>query len=1343
MNTQDSKNSNKNNHLFSIQNISIRSKLIFLTILSMLVLSITLTSVSIDYIKQTLIDEKYKTLTAARDSKIKQLSDIFKLYKKQISLLTGTSYVQGLSTEFNAIHNSVGVEEHGKFPINNPEIQKSLPKWDAFYKKYTQTYPFEDVYVISAKFGHVMYSFRKHPDFGTNLSSGDYRKSGLAQIWQKVRKYQRTVFIDMSAYEPRNGEPSMFIGAPVFTNGELKSILVYRLENKSITNIMKLRSGYGKTQEDYAVGQDYLMRSDSYISPKTHSLNNSFSNPSSGSVNSEAVQEALRNKTNTKTVLDYNGNEVLSSYTLFNIDDELDWAILSEINLEEILEKPNELKETLTIITIITFLVIMVLFYFIIQRYIITSLNKFQYGLLNFFDYLNGESKEIQILDESTQDEIGIMSTAVNDSIEKTRLNIKERDTQNWIKNGVNELNQILININTLQKVTSESINFIGNYVNAGVGVFYVHNQEDNTLFQYSSFAHIVRDELSTKFEIGEGLIGQVALQRSPILLQNIQKDQLTITTGTVTQKSFNTYTFPLVYNDVLYGVIEIGSFESFSKEVLEFLNSIDKTICISLASAIQNKKVQELLDTTKLANDELNIKQEELEEANKYMQQQQQELEEANANMEEQQQQLEEANANMEEQQQQLKISEQNLKLQNQTLEETKKEIQTKADELEQSGRYKSEFLANMSHELRTPLNSIILLSSLLQKNTKNTLSIDDVKKAKTVFDSGNELLRLINDILDLSKVESGKMEVIVDSFRSDNFLHQMKDIFDFTAADKGLEFLIIDDYDNVIHSDKDRISQIIRNLVSNAFKFTQKGSITLRIAPSKKENREIELSVIDTGIGIAKEKQDLIFKAFTQADGSTSREYGGTGLGLSISRELAKLLGGEISVTSQYEKGSIFSIDLPLLKSLSNVTPPIEEKPYTPKPTQIITPAAVSNITPTDDRDNLGENDEAFLVIDDDKTFADIVYEEIKKGDSFGLVAYDATSGLELVKKYNIKGIMLDLTLPDMDGVDVLKELKSNNHSRHIPVHVISSKDKNSQTLELGAIGYLQKPVFDGDINNVLSHINSFKQKKIKDLLIIEDDKVHREALIELVGKDVNIKGVKTASEAIHEVKKEIYDTVVVDLGLIDGSGYEVCEYIKNSHPQLPIIIYTGRDLSSEDKTRLQAYSNSIIIKTANSNERILNEINLFLHRDNSEQEEVQNEAFEKVDLEDSHILVVDDDIKNIFVLEAALQEFNAQTYTAFNGKEAIEFLEKNPHIDLILMDIMMPVMDGYEAMQKIRKMDDLKHIPIIAVTAKAMKEDREKCIRLGADDYMSKPINLNILGGLIEQWSLKKHK
>ena len=1007
--------------------------------------------------------------------------------------------------------------------------------------------------------------------------------------------------------------------------------------------------------------------------------------------------------------------------------------------------------EYFTIIGNILTILICIIMAFSIHRNINSLLARFQNDLMDFFDYLNEEKDDIKLLDQSTNDEIGIMSIAVNKGIERTKINMQHKEIENWNKTGITELNQILINLNTQEEISNGSITFISNYINAGVGVFYIYDEIENSLFQNASFAHVVRDELSTKFKLGEGVVGQVAMQKAPILLKNIKKDEALITTGTITQHSYSTYTFPLIYNSKLYGVIEIGSFEPFEEKVLNFLNSIDKTICISLSIAIQNKKVQELLDTTKKANEELEIvninmqkQQQQLEEANASMEEQQQQLEEANANMEEQQQQLEEANASMEEQQQHLIINEQNLKLQNKQLEDTKKEIEQKAEELILSSKYKSEFLANMSHELRTPLNSIILLSSLLKRNSKNTLVSDDIKKAKTIFESGNELLRLINDVLDLSKVESGKMEVIVDSFDSSKFLEQMKDVFDFTAVDKGLEFKIVDEYKDIIHSDKDRISQIVRNLISNAFKFTKEGSITLKIAPSKDSQKEIEISVIDTGIGIPKTKQDHIFKAFTQADGSTSREYGGTGLGLSISRELSHLLGGTIGLTSQEGKGSTFSINLPLLESTNSKK--IEEKVFKKEETSILkkeTKVDFQQSNIKDDRKNLKDSDEAYLIIDDDKPFAEVVYDEIKESGSSALIALDGASGLELIKQYNIKGIMLDLTLPDMDGVDILKVLKSNNETRHIPVHIISSKDKDTHTLELGAIGYLQKPVVDGDIDEVISSINHFQEKKIKDLLIVEDDKVHREALIELVGEGVNIKGVQNASQAINEVKKEIYDTVVVDLGLIEGSGYEVCEYIKNTHPELPIIIYTGRDLTNDDKAKLLEYSNSIIIKTANSNERILNEINLFLHRDERINQNKEEVVMDSINLEDRKILVVDDDIKNIFVLEAALQEFNATTYSAFNGKEALDLLIEKNDIDLVLMDIMMPVMDGYEAIKQIRENETIKHIPIIAVTAKAMKEDREKCISLGADDYMSKPIDLNILGDLINQWSLKKHK
>ncbi len=1321
-----------------MKNLSIKLKLLIISILSLIFLSATLGFISIKKTSETLTKQKYEALTATRDLKVKQLQELFELFSKQINLLSNTAYVKDLTKEFMQLHQEIGFDKYGKFPIDNEKIKKASVKWDKFYKGYTNTYPFKDVILISKEEGHIFYTYKKNSDYGENLTNGSLSNSNLAQIWQKVKRERKISYIDMKPYAPSQNKPEMFLAAPIYINGDFKSILVLKLDIQSIQDIMEFRSGYGKTHEDYLVGADYLMRSNSFLSSKTHSVEASFKNPKVGLNDTIAVQEAFKGFSDTKIIIDYREKKVLSSYTLFKIDENLSWAIVSEVEEAEVLEVPNQLKQTLIFISVIAFLLTSIILYFIINKYIINSLNNFQEGLLTFFKYLNRETNEVSFLDESSKDEIGLMSQVVNKGIQRTKENILKADNESWIKDGLNHLNQTLINLKDLKDVTDESINFICNYVNAGVGVLYIFEEENKKLRQYSSFAHVQRDELSNEFELKQGVIGQVAFQRKPILLKNIKKDEALITTGTITQNSFNTFTFPLIYNNELFGVIEVGSFNEFDKKSLDFFENINRAICIAISSAIKNQRLKELLEKTKEANKELEINQLKLEEANAYMEEQQQQLEEANANLEEQQQQLEEANANMEEQQQQLKISEQNLKLQNQLLEETKKQIEQKAQELEQSGKYKSEFLANMSHELRTPLNSIILLSSLLQKNSKKTLSNDDIKKAHTIFESGNELLRLINDILDLSKVESGKMEVIVDKFNSSDLLSQMNEIFNYTANEKGLEFKVIDEYRNIITNDKDRISQIIRNLISNAFKFTKEGSITLKIAPSKDLTKDFTISVIDTGVGIAKEKQELIFNAFTQADGSTSREFGGTGLGLSISKELSKLLGGYISLESQKGKGSTFSVDLPNLQE-SNEEKPKEERKIEPL---IIRNEIVKKQQLKDDREILNKNDEAFLIIDDDEVFSAIVYEEIKRSGKFGLIALDATTGIELVRKFNIKGIMLDLTLPDMDGVDVLKELKSNQNTKNIPVHIISSKDKNSETLKLGAIGYLQKPVLDGDINNVIDSIEKINKKDIKDLLIVEDDDIHKEALIELIGEDVNITGVKTAQEAIDEVKKEKYDTVVVDLGLIDGSGYEVCEFIKNRYPKLPIIIYTGKDLNKEEKLKLQEYSNSIIIKTANSNERILNEINLFLHREEEKNE--THEIFENVDLSEKKILIVDDDIKNIFVLDAALKEFNATTYTAFNGQEALDFLNEHPtDVDLILMDIMMPIMNGYEAMEKIREDKVLKSIPIIAVTAKAMKDDREKCINLGADDYLAKPIDINVLANLIQLWSNKKHK
>jgi len=1046
----------------------------------------------------------------------------------------------------------------------------------------------------------------------------------------------------------------------------------------------------------------------------------------------EAIRVSRKNKDG--GLVKYNSLKLGLKYPKFSyviLFKPWDWIIGTQTyvgNIDDLVDKTEDIAKNSIIhnalLNVFTILITIFIFFIIVliitKKSIFKPFYEFQTGLLDFFEYLKGEKKEVTRLNNNSDSEIGLMSKAINAGIIKVEETMKQKAIEEWTKDGISKLNQILIKEKEVQQICDKSIDFICSYLNAGIGVFYLFDEKKETLLKYASYAHVVRNDLPNVFKLKEGIVGQVAFQRKPILLKNIKKDEALITTGTIIQSSTNTYTFPLVYNENLYGVIEIGTFSEIEQKDLDYLKAIEVIICLPLLNAFQNKKVKELLEDTKKANKKLEENQLKLEEANTYMQNQQR--------------QLENVNINLEEQQQQLIISEQNLKLQNQKLEDTKQEITKKANELEKTGKYKSEFLANMSHELRTPLNSIILLSSLFQKNSNKNLTKDDIKKAKTIFDSGNDLLRLINDILDLSKVESGKMDIIIDTFTSSELLSQMEDLFEYTALDKGLSFNVIDEYKGIIKNDRAKLAQIVKNLISNSIKFTKKGLVTFKISSSN--DLDFKISVIDTGIGISKKKQNSIFKAFAQADGSTSREYGGTGLGLSITKEFTKLLGGYISLSSQENKGSIFSLDLPNLdvfknkKSTKEIIKTKDKKLVTTKQISVLSDVC-------DDRNIMGNEDEAYLVVDDNKIFAQLVYEEIKKNENFALIALNAKSGLELVKKYNIKGILLDLTLPDMDGIDVLKQLKTSLETKHIPVHIISSKDKSSETFELGAIGYHQKPIFNGDIDNILATINKFSQKEIKNLLIVENKNILKEIVLKFTQKDVNVTSINSVEEAIEGIKKEVFDTIIIDFALKDT--YEVCEFVKSNYPALPIVIYTNYELAKEDKTKLQEYSNNIIMKTTKLDEKILSEINLFFRAREKESKEI----FENIDLKGTNILIVDDDIKNIFVLDTALKEFNANTFTTFNGQEALDFLKDNDNIDLILMDIMMPVMNGYEIMEKIRKTQTLKHIPIIAVTARAMKEDRQKCIKLGADDYISKPININILAKLIKVWSKKRHK
>ena len=974
---------------------------------------------------------------------------------------------------------------------------------------------------------------------------------------------------------------------------------------------------------------------------------------------------------------------------------------------------------------------------------------------------VSNKDLQVEVSPKSGQD---LLNLSLQQMVKNLDAMITEGRRQNWLKDGVSQLGKQLSGDNTLTEVCQKAINFTARYLHAGQGAIYTYDENDEVLKLQAAFAFTERNALSNSYTIGQGVVGQVALERAPILLKHPPREQATITTGTVSRAPLHTYTFPLIYDNNLYGVIELASPEGFDEYAQNFLQEVNQVIATVLFSTAQRDRVKILLEMSQQAAEAAETAAKESEIAQKDAQRKAEEVQQANTQLEEQQQQLEQqseelqqVNTHLKEQQQQLQQQSEELRQQNESLNKTKEELDQRARDLELASKYKSEFLANMSHELRTPLNSIILLSKMLSRNEKQNLDTKEIKEAKVIHQAGEELLRLINDILDLSKIEAGKVTVNLMEFSIKELFGSFQDLFRSVAEEKGLQFIITEDFDAILNTDRDKLAQVIRNLLANAFKFTREGSVTLAASLAPDHKNSISITVSDTGIGIPKEQQKLVFEAFQQADGSTSREFGGTGLGLSIAREYTKLLGGALSLESEADKGSTFTIILPtFLQELPSHSKREEAerklKAETPKPVPL--PPMTAQQTPLsalteviDDRDNLSPSDKIILIIEDNADLAQNTMDVTKEMGFKVLVALKGQEGLALAAQYRPTGILLDLVLPDINGMEVLRELKSTRELRHIPVHIMSSKERSNSYRYNGAVGYFQKPLNDIDIQNAVDNLMTVSEKYPKQLLIVEDDETQREALKELLGNSdgVEITGVSTQEEAITEIKQGGYDAAIIDLGLKDGSGYEICHYIQERGIVLPVIIYTGRELSEEEERQLRKYTDSIIIKTAKSYERLSDEAALFLHQmyhgespEGSKVKAAPPKALESQDsLKGKKILIVDDDVKNVFVLASALENHGAIVVDAKNGQIALEQLQQEPDIDLVLMDIMMPVMDGYTAIREIRKDEKLKHLPIIALTAKALKGDRQKCIQAGANDYLSKPVDYDGLIRLAKAW------
>jgi signal transduction histidine kinase/DNA-binding response OmpR family regulator/CHASE3 domain sensor protein len=953
-------------------------------------------------------------------------------------------------------------------------------------------------------------------------------------------------------------------------------------------------------------------------------------------------------------------------------------------------------------------------------------------------------------LNVEQNDNLGEISTALNamaNSLDQSFTALEERE---WLQRGISQLNDHMAGEKDVYTLCGVIIGQLAEYTNSQIGAFY-HSEADGSLVLKGGYAYKL-DSKNERIAIGEGIVGQCAQSRKEILTQNISSTDFLISFGAGELKPKNIIAVPVFFENRVKAVIELGTIHSYNENTLEYIKSVSHNIGISLNTSVNRAKLQELLEETQAQSEELQAQHSELESLNTELEAQAEKLQASEEELKVQQEELTEAN-------QELQERSKLLEEKNELVVSRNIEIQKKSEELALNAKYKSEFLANMSHELRTPLNSILLLSRLLGENNDSNLRPDQIEFAKVIQSSGNSLLLLIDDILDLSKIESGKMELEYETVALEEIARDINMTFAPIADEKKIRFTIQLEKEApiAIETDKLRLEQIIKNLASNAIKFTNEGFVEVSILNSPDRNDYLDIKVKDTGIGIPSEKQQLVFEAFQQADGSTRRKYGGTGLGLSISRQLAVLLRGDIKLESESGGGSTFTLSIPKSKQVADEAAAREAEITEDDTDEIIQPSAAPPPPSSgeyialqipepipDDRDSLGENDKVILIIEDDTPFANALLEFTRKKGYKGLIAVRGDHGIELAKQFRPIGILLDIQLPVRSGWEVMAELKADKLTRHIPVHIMSSFEVKKQSLLSGAIDFINKPMAFERMDNIFRKIEFYLQKDSKKVLIIEDNSKHAEALSYFLGThQINSVISNKVDTGLESLQQNEVDCVILDMGIPDIKAYETLEALKISKgmENVPVIIFTGKSLSRSEEARIKKYADSIVVKTAHSYRRILDEVSLFLHlmeesKDKDRSKSGKSQPLSEV-LQSKKVLIADDDVRNIFSLTRALEQHQMQVMAAIDGKEALAALEKNPDTNIILMDMMMPEMDGYETIARIRKHPKWKNLPIIAVTAKAMTGDREKCIQAGASDYISKPVDLDQLISLLRIW------
>jgi signal transduction histidine kinase/DNA-binding response OmpR family regulator/CHASE3 domain sensor protein len=950
-------------------------------------------------------------------------------------------------------------------------------------------------------------------------------------------------------------------------------------------------------------------------------------------------------------------------------------------------------------------------------------------------------------------DGLGDLSGSLNKMGESLQQSFRLLSDKEWLQSGIAGLNERMLGQYDMTSLAHYVLEFILDYTETEAGAIYLTDNHDT--LKLAGGLGLNGGQVKEQVRFGEGITGKCAVTGKIVELKDVPEEMIIVSHAAGSIKTPNILALPVFYEKKVVGVIELASIGAYTPIDFSFLESVGHSIGTVINSIQNRRRLQELLEETQSQAEELQVQHTELENMNSELEAQAEKLQASEEELKVQQEELLEANQELEERSRLLEEK-------NQVVFERNLEIQKKADELEQSTKYKSEFLANMSHELRTPLNSILLLSRLMAENNEKNLNNEQLEYARVILSSGQGLLSLIDEILDLSRIEAGKMDLAYADLSIQELIRSMHSLFDPMAKEKGVEFRVQVDNNvpGIIETDRSRLEQILRNLVSNALKFTSKGYVLMNVFVPVNKTAVIGITVKDTGIGISKDKQQIIFEAFQQADGSTRRKYGGTGLGLSISRQLARLLGGEIELESEPGKGSAFTLYIPVTKLAAALTQQqdVADIPVT-RPASVNQPGAngepepvqryITDIIPPgvpDDRDAIAVGDKVILIVEDDTNFAKSLLQYTRQRNYKGIVSVRGDEAVELAVKYKPAGILLDIQLPVKDGWEVMEELKNNSHTRHIPVHIMSSYDAKYKSLLKGAVDFINKPVAFEQMQEIFAKIEYVLNYNPRKVLIVEENTQHARALAYYLETfRVNAEIQQNVHDSVQALLNKEVSCVILDMGIPDQKAYDTLEEVKKSPglENVPIIIFTGKSLSRAEEKRIKQYADTIIIKTAQSYQRILDEVSLFLHLveergDNNDGGRLPKKLGALRDvLKGKTVLVADDDVRNIYSLTKSLEAFNMTVLSATDGQEALNQLEANSGVDIVLMDMMMPEMDGYESIRRIRRNPAYRNLPVIAVTAKAMTGDREKCISAGASDYITKPVDIDQLLSLLRVW------